>query len=199
MVGGSDREIELQVVNLIEFNSRVKTFNAVVDADFILDLNLESTHLVEIFDLVICCQVLEHIHNVENAIENLKKLTRQGGFVYLNVPFSNMVHYDSVSPFYSSGYSSSFLAKKFNSPEWKIVACFDLGTKRLYNFIHFLQRWPLVKEHDNPLTTGLRSNSRKFFLKYLLQVKYLRCFFLTPSLKKNSQFSTESLIFVTKN
>lgn len=70
MVGGSDRELELQVINLMEFNSRVKTFNAFVDADFFLDLNLESTHLVEIFDLVICCQVLEHIHNVENAIEN---------------------------------------------------------------------------------------------------------------------------------
>ena len=63
---------------------------------------------------MIGCQAVEHIDNVENTIKNIKKLTRQDGFVHLNFPFSNMVLYESVSPFHSSGYRNSSLAKKFN-------------------------------------------------------------------------------------
>ena len=63
------------------------------------------------FDLAICCQVLEHVWNISQAIHNISRLVKISGHVWINVPSSNMKH---ASPhYYSAGYQSEMIAKLF--------------------------------------------------------------------------------------
>lgn len=199
VIGGSRKEFEIQVLELLGLKISTTVFNLAGEFDQFIDLNEYSTKLTEkTYDLVLCSQVLEHIHNIHNAIINLKQLTKSDGYLFLNVPFSNMVHRDSISEFYTPGYSSKFLSSNFDSKEYEIIESVDFGTRRLYNFIHLLQVWPLLQEHNNPLKFGIRSNTNLKLLRYIFQLRYIRCFFWNSKLEFNSQFSTESIILVHK-
>ena len=38
------------------------------------------------FDLILCCQVLEHVNAIEEFISAMKMNLKQGGYIYLEVP-----------------------------------------------------------------------------------------------------------------
>lgn len=41
------------------------------------------------FDLVMCCQVLEHVSNPIEILENMVGVLREEGYLYIEVPNSN--------------------------------------------------------------------------------------------------------------
>ena len=200
VVGGSRNEPELRVLNEMGVDYEVSILNIVGDTDFFIDLNIETNSLPEIkFDLVLCSQVFEHIWNIPNAIEILKKLTIVDGLIFLNVPYSNMVHRDEVSDFFTPGYSSTFLALNFENSGLKVLISKNIGTRRLYNSIHFLQVWLFAPELINPFIYG-RSRFKR--LAFLHRIKELpRCLLLFTWSNKwveNGQFSTESFIIAKR-
>ena len=46
------------------------------------------------FDAVICTEVLEHIANPQQALENISRVLRPGGKLYMTVPMSWGLHYE---------------------------------------------------------------------------------------------------------
>lgn len=59
--------------------------------------------LSQLFDIVTCFAVLEHVNNPEKAIENLLRLTKPGGFVIISTPLAG-----SIADKYGAGYSPLF-------------------------------------------------------------------------------------------
>lgn len=57
------------------------------EAPFIQQGNIEQLPFSnESFDIVICSEVLEHVDNVEKALQNLYSVTRKGGSCAISVP-----------------------------------------------------------------------------------------------------------------
>lgn len=165
VVGGSPSEPELMVVKASFPDLEVQYFGIEAlgdEVDFVdYDLNIvqfPNQH----FDLVICAQVLEHVWNVQVAIENLRKLlTPDTGLLWINCPASNMFH---GSPhYYSAGYSPDMLEKLAISNSLEVLICSSIGSRRMYFFTHALQYWPSRFELDHPVISyrPLRSYGRK--------------------------------------
>ena len=62
-------------------------------ADFIGDIcsfnpKLES----ESFDFVLCTEVIEHVSNPQNAVDECMRITKKGGFVLFTSPFNFRIH-----------------------------------------------------------------------------------------------------------
>lgn len=52
-------------------------------------LNITKTNNKPIFDLIVCIDVLEHIHNYESVLKNFSKLLKNDGYLYIHVPQPN--------------------------------------------------------------------------------------------------------------
>lgn len=48
----------------------------------------------ESFDIVVCCHVLEHVHDDRRAIKELHRVLRPGGVAYIQVPYDARSHTD---------------------------------------------------------------------------------------------------------
>ena len=46
----------------------------------------------EKYDVVICCEVLEHVRDIEKAIKNLCKYAKKGGMIITTTPFCYHIH-----------------------------------------------------------------------------------------------------------
>jgi len=204
VVGGFSKEPELLELLKIYPNAKV-TFlgiqKSIFESPFIeLDLNI-SRDLDQVFDIVICAQVLEHVWNLENSINNLSKIVNpSGGFLWLNCPASNMVH--GSPEYFSAGYSHKMISKNLENHQLKIVFSNSIGSRRLYFFTHTLQYWPTKFELAHPLLTyrPLRSYGRRLipetFLGFFGRVYAL---FLSNKELVNSQYDTESFVLAKYN
>ena len=101
------------------------------------------------FDLVICNQVLEHLHNLGNAFAAIENLVKDDGLLWITVPASNFRH---GSPnFYAAGYSREFLMKNLVQRNFKILELAELSSKRAYLYRHLLRIWPTKFQLNHPL------------------------------------------------
>ena len=74
VIGGSKNEPEILLLEKLKFEVDVTTLGIDKD-DYFLDLNEKDNDLPEFnFDLVLCGQVLEHIWNISNFVENISKV-----------------------------------------------------------------------------------------------------------------------------
>lgn len=58
------------------------------------------------FDAVMCIEVLEHIPHPVDALRELTRLLRSGGYLVITAPFASLTHFAPY--FYQTGYSSYF-------------------------------------------------------------------------------------------
>jgi 2-polyprenyl-3-methyl-5-hydroxy-6-metoxy-1,4-benzoquinol methylase len=71
----------------------------------ICELDISKSALPEVFDWVLCQQVLEHIPDYEAAIRHLWQMTAVGGYLLLTVPdgrldsFAGHIHFWSIDGF----------------------------------------------------------------------------------------------------
>lgn len=77
-------------------NATVKTLDIDIGsgADYIADLcnQLESSPPSQLFDAIICTEVLEHTKNPFKAMDEIYRMLKYGGWVYLTVPFNFRIH-----------------------------------------------------------------------------------------------------------
>lgn len=193
IVGGDSEEIELEIFKQLNFGHKF-SFLGIGENDIHFDLNVKKradSNLKEQFDLVICCQVLEHIWNMENAVSNLSELVKPSGLIWINVPTSNLKH--GSPEFYSSGYQPELVEKMFETKNFVKIISGDLGSKRLYKITHKQQFWPSALEHQKPFLRGIHNKRHLFPLKF---IKYffwnLEALTWSPKFRKGTAFSTET-------
>lgn len=146
---------------------------------------------------MICCQVLEHVWNLSNATKNLSRLVRQGGYIWLNVPASNMKH--GSPKYYSAGYQSEMFEKLFGLEGFQKISNGEIGTKRLYCMTHKQQYWPSSKVLKNPFLRGIESHKLLFplkFIKYFLSS--VEAITWSNKIDLNSKYATEAYFFGKK-
>ncbi len=153
VVGGSSADPEVAVVNKHFPEATIHFFgidNSRNDAGYsILDLNsAPATKLVK-FDLVVNSQVLEHVWNLANAFDRLAHLTKQGGFLWINCPASNMAH--GSPAYYSAGYTDGYIAENLKHRNFDILISKTIGSKRNYFMTHILRHWPTEAELRHPV------------------------------------------------
>ncbi len=68
---------------------------AIPGTDVVADICSSVPFPDECFDLVICTSVLEHVEDPESALRELRRVTRRGGRIWLEVPFIYHFHVSS--------------------------------------------------------------------------------------------------------
>ena len=193
VVGGSEDEPELRC-----FQKRSKDYDVTIfgisENEQNLDLNLEHQVTSEFrgkFDLVICCQVLEHVWNLHSAIDNLDLLTSVNGLIYISVPASNMKH---KSPeYFAAGYQPELFINLLSLRGFETLLAGDVGSKRLYFMTHKQQYWPTYLEHRFPILRGIQYRPWLFPLKFMKHlVPNVQSLFWSSKFMFGSQFSTET-------
>ncbi len=193
VVGGSEDEPELRCFQKSSKNYDVTIFG-ISNYGYNLDLNFKHQVTTEFrgkFDLVICCQVLEHVWNMQSAIDNLDLLTSVGGLIYINVPASNMKH---KSPeYFAAGYQPELFIKLFSLRGFETLLAGDVGSKRLYFMTHKQQYWPTYLEHRFPILRGFQDRPYLFPLKFVKHfVSNFQSLFWSSKFMFSSEFSTET-------
>lgn len=77
-----------------------------------------------VFDTIILSDVLEHIPNPDNLIEEMNRILKQGGKVLLNVPFYYWIH---EVPFDFYRYTEFALIRFANNANFKIIELKAIG------------------------------------------------------------------------
>jgi SAM-dependent methyltransferase len=153
VIGGTSKDIEVQILLNNFPNIEISYFgidNPYNDGPFqYFDLNLEQ-NIDKSFSLVICSQVIEHVHNLEEAFRNITNLSSEnGGCLWINCPASNMPH---GSPgYYAAGYSKELIEEYLLRNNKKIIESGYFGSKRYIFFIHSLHFWATKREHSHPI------------------------------------------------
>jgi SAM-dependent methyltransferase len=199
VVSGGSNEPELLALSELKL-PHIPTFFG-LGAEVQLDLNELNRSMVSHlnkFDLVLCCQVLEHVYNVQNALKNLSSLVSQNGFIWINVPASNMKH--GSPEYFSAGYQPELIERLLSPMKIKVIKCGDVGTKRLYFMTHKQQYWPSFLEHRIPFLRGIHGR------RWTMPIKFAKYFprnmqAQSWSSKKmfGTAFSTETFYFGRKS
>jgi SAM-dependent methyltransferase len=187
VVGGGINEPELDVfrnskdlvVHFFGIESNIETQNFTY-----LNLNTNFENDTQQFDLVICSQVLEHIWDVKQGLENLIKLAKPSGLIWIGCPSSNYAH--GSPDYFSAGYQPSLITNLMQHRGLQELVSGTLGSERYYFMTHGIQIWASRDEHKSPLTHGL---SRYFLGQFM---KRLSAYFKSPKILENSKFSTET-------
>ncbi len=66
------------------------------NVDVVADVCAGLPFFDEQFDLVVCTSVLEHVHDERKAMAEIHRVTRQGGRVWIEVPFLYHFHISSA-------------------------------------------------------------------------------------------------------
>jgi SAM-dependent methyltransferase len=90
------------------------------ESEGVVKVNLEGKFKLEdnSFDNILLFNVLEHIYNERNLIEESYRICREGGFIYVLVPFLWHFHKD---PYDYKRYTSEALEKLLSDSGWNIV------------------------------------------------------------------------------
>lgn len=82
ITGGEIDKYKLQSSKALANESNIKN----VEFEY---LNITKTNNKATYDLAVCIDVLEHIHNYELVLMNFSKLLKSGGYLYIHVPQPN--------------------------------------------------------------------------------------------------------------
>jgi hypothetical protein len=204
IVGGSADEPELSAFS---DNSSVTFFGisrGQSDDSFVyLDLNdnpLElSPEYLNAFDIVICNNVLEHLHNVSNGFANLCALVASSGCLWVVVP--NCTFWHGSPDYFSAGYSVDYLKIATKKNGLAVLDSGNFANCRQYRFEHLLGLWPTPGMLKYPLISYFPV-AGSFSTKFLYQLKtfHVRLFLsLSKNKVTNSQdFASISWIFAER-
>ena len=86
VVGGDNDQIEILILNKMEYSTDVTTFG-IENQDEFFDLNIiNNIKNDNFFDLIICTQVIEHIWNHGSFFENIRSISKPNTIIYLRLP-----------------------------------------------------------------------------------------------------------------
>lgn len=148
-------------------------------------------------DLIICNQVLEHVWNHENFFDAIVYNASQGGgMIWISAPASNFEH---ASPeYFSSGFTSSYLAANLQSRGVEILDSGHLASRRTYLARHLLGLWLSSAEASSPIRSifsSLTGGSPKYSLRRKL---VLAAIALIPE-STNSRWQVEAYVLAIRS
>ena len=201
VVGGSPAEPELVSLPVDATIDYFGVEDTIGDSRFTyLDLNLLRTDLPANYDLVICSQVLEHVYDVRNAIENLLRLASPSGLVWIACPASNFAH--GSPDYFSAGYTPELICNLAVGRGARLVASGCLGSRRNYLWTHLIRQWPTEEQLARPVSTAIRSalvSEGPLWKRLARSVKATRTVIFLPfdnRLRSDIYFATESWVLV---
>jgi hypothetical protein len=192
VVGGSELEPEIEVLRDLQLDFTTDFFG-IDDNSIMLDLNVDylSRPWEHRYDIIICCQVLEHVWNTSIAIKNITSLARFGGLLWINCPASNHAH--GSPEYFSAGYQSEYLVKNCNLYGFNAVASGEIGSERLYKMTHHQFFWPSETEHKMPFLRGYGQRNYLFPLKFFRNIlKNFQALLWNGKTVEGTRYSTES-------
>jgi len=200
VVGGTPQDPEYQLIRSLGGSMQVSFLGIEkTDSNFhYLDLNVLTSQSIR-GKLVLCSQVLEHVWNHENFFLNLKELTENNGFLWLNVPMSNCVH--GSPDYYSAGFAAEYLVKNLEKNHFEVLSFGSIGSKRYYAATHLLGTWLTEKEHKNPLLNyHFQPGTKLGIIKKLIIDLSRRAPLLLLSNRVTDQprYATEAFIFAKR-
>lgn len=144
----------------ISFNRTKNASKRVPSADFIVaDINA-LPFLSEVFDVVICAEILEHVPKLEKAIYEARSVLKSGGHLIVTVPFRERLIETLVTcpyclkTFHPAGHVNFFseksLRKSVEQGRFKVKKTYGFGSLVAYNsFTWQFPKWgPLRKLVD---------------------------------------------------
>ena len=148
VVGGSENELEiLGLRKIADFDLDIY---GIEPGNLHLDLNeLHESSKREEYDLVLCSQVIEHVWDLHQALNNLMNMTRPGGFLWIGCPASNRAH--GSPDYYSAGYQPELFRNLFVRYGWIVHLAQRLGSERYYFMNHGLRVWVSKEELERPI------------------------------------------------
>ncbi len=93
-----------------------------VDAEFI-SMDLQRSHLPEVFDLVICSETLEHIEDDQSAANNLYQMARH---LIVSVPGNTFKREDTLAGHYRR-YTTESLAELLSNAGFQVLEASEWG------------------------------------------------------------------------
>jgi SAM-dependent methyltransferase len=78
----------------------------------------------EVFDTVLCTEVLEHIPNPNIALQEMHRVTRKGGVLLLTVPLSEQLHEEPYDFYRFTKYGLNYL---LNETGWQTEKFYERG------------------------------------------------------------------------
>ena len=181
VVGGTPKEPELKIFEDLDIELNYIGVEPVGNSDNFqfLDLN-KHAQISESYDLVICNQVLEHLYNLNQAFENLEKLVKPGGHLWITCPANNFRH--GSPEFYCAGYSQEFLAFNLENIGFKSLDIGEISSRRVYYYRHLLNYWPSAREIRHPMLVIYgREKPMLQIARYNLKTVLIRFNILTSS------------------
>jgi hypothetical protein len=153
IVGGSSKDPEVAAINSVfsecEFDYLGIDNYGNEEVWVAFDLN-KKNKVEKKYDLVVCCQVLEHVWNMNEAFTNLSNLITSGGLIWVNCPSSNIAH--GSPDYYSAGYTPEYLERNMFQHGVTCVTSGSIGSKRYYFATHMFRLWATSSEHQQPIT-----------------------------------------------
>ena len=199
VIGGLDNEPEIEILKKIGYQISIDHYG-ISEKSIEFDLNLKNNIDVvkKKYDLVICCQVLEHVWNMNNFFQNLELFKGKDKIIYINFPKSNKFH--SVNPekpkdFNSTGYSKYFILNNIKDTQLDAIEIDEIGSERLYKSIHVLQTWYNYKE-INKCFRAEKKDYLKYFLSFYNLINFLLLKKSSNKITNDPKFTSEAYAFL---
>ncbi|MEM0049325.1 MAG: methyltransferase domain-containing protein [Candidatus Bathyarchaeia archaeon] len=111
-----------------------------------IDIVMDATQLYTLnatFDLVLCCNLLEHVTDIPKTIIGLKKITKNGGYLLITSPLKYVYHPDPIDNFFRPDVRTlKFLFRESFTPIFsRTISINDIKIKeRLLSFKFMTQK-----------------------------------------------------------
>lgn len=92
---------------------------------YIADITKDNNIPKERFDVIYCIDVLEHTYEPWEALNQIYKLLKKNGILYLSLPFQFRIHGPIPDCYRISEYGLKYLLKKYNFEIIKMDALID--------------------------------------------------------------------------
>lgn len=108
-------------------NNTIETVDIVDDNDttYVADLTCDNDLPKEYYDAVYCLEVLEHTYEPWKVLEQLHKVLKAGGRLYVSIPFQFRIHGPLPDNYRISEFGLRFLLEKYGFTITKFDALID--------------------------------------------------------------------------
>lgn len=98
-------------------------------------LNITKTNDKEKYDLIVCIDVLEHIHDYELVLRNFSKLLKSDGYLYIHVPQPNQKRlFSSLKNWHHEDHAHEGIAKNVLESALKKLGFKIIESKETFGF-----------------------------------------------------------------
>ena len=193
-------EFSQESVEILKHRTANNSFLSVHSGDFReLDISSES------YDLVIACEVFEHLEDDESAFDTVRRMLRPGGYILLSVP-AFMRKWQGADEYagHFRSYERDELMGKFARIGMRIhkMWCYGFPVTQLLSVpyrIYYgrqLRANPLPKAESTKRSGSERTVARKFNRDLVVQM--MKPLFLLQSLAKSTNIGDGYLVLAQK-